>query len=343
MLYKVALIGFGTVSQGLAKLLLEKSESLKRQYGVEFQVVAITTHSRGSVYDPEGIDLNVALGAIQNGSLAAYPKGTKGWDSLQTISEAHADVVVENTWTNLEDAEPALAHFKAALESGKHLITANKGPIALAYPELTQLAKANNVHLLFEGTVLSGTPILSLARSGLGGCELSAVKGILNGTTNYILTRMETGMSYDDALKKAQELGFAEADPSADVDGWDAVAKIIILANVLLDANLKVADVEREGITNITVADVERAKAAGKRWKLIGQAKREDGSVKASIKLTLLPLDDPLASVGAAMNALTFYTDVLESVTITGAGAGGPQTGFAILSDLLELKRRLDG
>jgi len=339
MVHKLALIGFGTVSQGLAKLLLEQTEKIKQQ-GAEFQVVAIATNSRGSVYDPEGLDLNAALEAVQAGSFDNYSGGKKGWDSLKIINESNADVVVENTLTNLDDGEPALSHFKASLQQGKHVITANKGPVVLAYSELMELAKANNAHLLIEGTVMSGTPVLNLSHFGLGGCNIHEVQGILNGTTNYILTQMETGMSYANALKQAQELGFAEADPTADVEGWDALAKVVILASVIMGVDLKVSEVEREGITNISIDDVEKAKADGKRWKLIGQVKNENGSVKASVKPMLVSLSDPLAAVGAAMNAITFYTDVLKSVTITGAGAGGPQTGFAILSDLLELHRK---
>lgn len=340
MAHKLALIGFGTVAQGFAKLLLTQA-GLIQQQGAEFQVVAISTHSRGSVVDPSGLDVNAALEAVQSGTLDNYPGGEKGWDNLKIINESGADIVVENTLTNLDNGEPALSHFKAALQQGRHVVTANKGPVVLAYPELKSLAKANNAHLLIEGTVMSGTPVLNLAHFGLGGSRIHEVQGILNGTTNYILTQMETGMSYDDALKQAQDLGFAEADPTADVEGWDALAKVVILANVLMGADLKVNDVDREGITHISIGDVEKAKADGQRWKLIGRVKKEGDAVNASVKPMLIPLSDPLAAVGAAMNAITFYTDVLKSVTITGAGAGGPQTGFAILSDLLELHRRL--
>lgn len=328
------------MAQGFANLLLTQADLIQQQ-GAEFQVVAISTHSRGSVVDPNGLDIKAALEAVQSGTLENYPGGEKGWDNLKIINESTADIIVENTLTNLDDGEPALSHFKAALQQGKHVVTANKGPVVLAYPQLTALAKANHAHLLIEGTVMSGTPVLNLAHFGLGGSRIREVQGILNGTTNYILTQMETGMNYDDALKQAQDLGFAEADPTADVEGWDALAKVVILANVLMDADLKVGDVERQGITHISIGDVEKVKADGQRWKLIGRVEKEGEAVKASVKPMLIPLSDPLVAVGAAMNAITFYTDVLKSVTITGAGAGGPQTGFAILSDLLELHRRL--
>lgn len=338
---RLALIGFGTVSQGLAKLLVEKADRLAAEHGARFQVNAIATGRHGTLYDPQGLDLSAALHSVQSGGLNTYLGAQSDWDNLRIIREGEVDVVVENTPTDLVDGGPAMAHISSALERGKHVVTANKGPIALAYRRLSELARQNNAQLLFEGTVLSGTPILSLQRYGLGGCRITGVKGILNGTTNYILSQMESGLGYEDALQQAQALGFAEADPSADVDGWDALAKVVILANVVMGANLSVADVAREGITGITINDIEQAKVQGKRWKLIGQATMEEGQVTASVRPTLVEFSDPLAGVGAAMNALTFETDVLKSVTITGAGAGGPQTGFAVLSDLLELHRRL--
>lgn len=338
---KLALIGFGTVAQGLTKLLIEKEADLAQRYGVRFQVTAIVTQRHGSLYDPDGLDVRTALRAAQSGNLEECAASAKGWNALKVIAKANANVILENTPTHLSDGEPAMTHVKTALALGKHVITANKGPIALGHRELEALAGAHGAHLLFEGTVLSGTPILSLAKYGLGGCRITELKGILNGTTNYILTQMEAGLGYADALKQAQELGYAEADPSADVEGFDALAKIVILANVLMGADLKPTDVACEGITHLGAKDIASAKTEGKRWKLIGHAKREGNVVKASVKPTRIPLDDPLASVGAAMNALTFSTDVLKSVTITGAGAGGPQTGFALLSDLLELHRRL--
>lgn len=336
MRYRLALIGFGTVAQGLARLLLERGEALRARYGARFEVSAIATRTRGTVYDPQGLDLERALAAEGlEGAGPAY-----AGSPLELIREAGVDVVVENTPTNLEDGQPALDHVRAALKIGKHVVTANKGPIALAYRQLDALAQENGVRLLFEGTVLSGTPVLNLARWGLAGCRLRAVRGILNGTTNYILSQMEAGMDYDEALAQAQALGYAEADPTADVEGWDALAKVVILANVLMGANLKVAEVARQGITHLTAREVERAKAQGRRWKLIGQVVRDGPTLRASVEPTLLPLDDPLAGVGAAGNALTFETDVLERVTVIGAGAGGPQTGFALLNDLLELHRR---
>ncbi|UCF49661.1 MAG: homoserine dehydrogenase, partial [Thermoplasmatales archaeon] len=193
----------------------------------------------------------------------------------------------------------------------------------------------------FEGVVLSGTPAINLAKLTLAGNNITAFKGILNGTTNYILTRMEEGMAYEDALKKAQDLGYAEADPTGDVEGLDALGKVVILTNVVLGKKITWQDVERRGITQITIEDIEKAKSEGKRWKLIGSSEiQKDGSVKAKVWPQKLPLNDPLAGVSEATNALTFFTDELGPVTIVGPGAGRRETGFALLIDLLELNRR---
>jgi len=220
-------------------------------------------------------------------------------------------------------------------------VSTNKGPVVKQAVELLKMAESNDAHYGFEGVVLAGTPVLNLAKFSLAGNKINGFKGILNGTTNYILTRMEEGMPYDDALKKAQELGYAEADPTGDVEGLDALGKVVILSNVVLGKDIGWKDVERKGITEITKEDIENAKAEGKRWKLIGSAEvQPDGSVKAKVWPEKLPLSDPLAGVNEAINALTYYTDELGPITIVGPGAGRRETGFSLLIDLLEINRK---
>lgn len=340
MKYKVAFIGFGTVGQGLAELLQEKADLLKKKYNFEYSVVAISDIQKGSVFQEDGLDLGKILTLMQEQkSIEDYPTGIKGWDSLKTIIESKADIIAEVTYSDFETGEPALSHFRQALELGKSVITSNKGPIALAYPELMELAQKKAAYLRFEGTVMSGTPTLSLAMETLAGAEITSIEGILNGTTNYILTNMEAGRSYEDVLKEAQELGYAEAKPEADVEGWDALGKIIILANVLMEANLKISGCNRVGITHLTLDDIEQAKNEGKRWKLIASAKKMDGEVEAGVAPQKLPLDDPLAGISGVTNALKFTTDTLGQVTIVGPGAGRKPTGFSLLSDLLAIHR----
>ena len=218
-----------------------------------------------------------------------------------------------------------------------HVSTTNKGPLALHYKELADLADGKGIRFLFEGTVMSGTPVINLIRETLAGSQISEIKGILNGTTNYILTRMEEGLSYEDALKKAQELGYAEAVPDADVLGWDALAKVTILAKTVYGARGNPFDFPCEGITGITASAITDAKARGKRFKLIGKVWREGSDVKASVAPEEVDMTHPLAAVMGATNALTFTTDTLGDVTIVGPGAGKIETGFSLLVDLLKI------
>jgi homoserine dehydrogenase len=338
---KLVFLGFGTVGQGLAELLVAKRDELKKRYGFDWMVTGIADTIKGTAYDPAGIDLAKALALAAKGeSLVALDRGGKGWDALAMARQAEADVLLEATYTDIKTGEPATSHIKAALERGVHVVTTNKGPLALHYRELAELAAKHKAEFLFEGTVMSGTPVLNLVRETLAGAEILEMQGILNGTTNYILTRMEEGLSYEDALKKAQELGYAEAVPDADVLGWDALAKVTILANVVFGASLKPTESPCEGITKITAADITKAKADGKRYKLIGRVWREGGAVKASVAPRLVDLSQPLAGVMGATNAVAIKTDALGEVTIVGPGAGRAQTGFSMLTDLLHIVRR---
>jgi homoserine dehydrogenase len=338
---RLLFLGFGTVGQGLAELLLAKRDELKKQYGFDWKVTGIADTLKGNAYDAKGIDLAKALELAAKGeSLAALDRGGKGWDALAMAQKAEADVLLEATYTDIKTGEPATSHIRAALERGVHVVTTNKGPLALHYRELAQLAAKRKIEFLFEGTVMSGTPVLNLVRETLAGAEILEMQGILNGTTNYILTRMEEGLSYEAALAKAQELGYAEAVPDADVLGWDALAKVTILANVVFGAALKPTESPCEGITKIASADIARAKAEGKRYKLIGRVWREDGTVKAVVAPRLVDISQPLAGVMGATNAVAIKTDALGEVTIVGPGAGKAQTGFSMLTDLLHIVRR---
>jgi homoserine dehydrogenase len=176
-----------------------------------------------------------------------------------------------------------------------------------------------------------------LAWSDLAGCEIVELSGIVNGTTNYILTQMEQGNGYTEALAEAQRLGYAEADPAGDVEGYDAAAKALILANVVMDAQISMSDVDRTGITGLTREMIKSAAAAGERWKLLARVWREGEQVRASVQPTRLPQSHPLANVGGVTNAITFTTDLLGDITLIGPGAGGVATGFAVLSDILAL------
>jgi homoserine dehydrogenase len=340
MSYKLAFIGFGVVGQGLAVLLKEKKELLKDKYGLEYIVTAISDPVKGCVYQEDGLDLDRILALVEKqGRLDKYEEGVKGWNSAKTITDSNSGVIIEVSPTNIENGEPGITHIRKALQAKKHVITTNKGPIALFYRELADLARKNNVVLRFEGTVLSGTPAINLSLETLAGADVHEVKGIMNGTTNYMLTKMAEGQSYEAVLKEAQRLGYAETKPDADVKGWDAQAKIVILANVVMGADLKPADVPTRGITEIRFVDIEKAKKDGKRYKLIGKTWKEGGKVRAKVSPELVGTDDFLYNVTGVTNALTFKTDVLGNVTIVGPGAGKKETGFSLLVDLLALHK----
>ncbi|MGQ9583362.1 MAG: homoserine dehydrogenase [Thermoplasmatota archaeon] len=341
MKLRLAFAGFGVVGRGLAELLLEKGAELAARHGLECTVVAVSDKLKGSIMDPEGLDIADLVQAGERGKLEELRAPRKGFDVLQMISEAGADTLVEVTYTDIRTGEPATTHIRRALERGMHVVTTNKGPVALHYSELASLASRKGVNFLFEGTVMSGTPVLNLIRDGLAGTRVTEMRGVLNGTTNYILTRMEEGLSYNEALRKAQELGYAEAVPDADVLGWDALAKVTILANVVLGAGLKPSDIPCEGITRITPGDIRRAGAEGERYKLVGRVWREGETVRASVGPQRVPLSHPLAGVGGATNALTIVNDALGEVTIIGPGAGKRETGYSLLNDIIHIGGRL--
>ena len=332
---RILLIGFGTVGQGLAELLLDKKKTLHENYGLDTQVVGISDMLKGNLYSADGIDLASALEAAKAGKKLSELANAYDGDALSMIEKAEADMMVEATYTDIKTGQPATSHIKLALEKGMHVTTTNKGPVALHCHELLKTARANGVKFLFEGTVMSGTPILNLIRETLAGSAVSEIKGILNGTTNYILSEMEAGKPYDDVLKTAQELGYAEAVPDADVLGWDALAKVTILANAVFGANCKPDDFPCKGITDITVEAISEAKSRGKRFKLIGKVWRDGDKVKGSVGTEEIDMTHPLAGIMGATNALTISTDTLGDVTMVGPGAGRKETGYSALVDII--------
>lgn len=344
MAHKLALIGFGTVGQGLAEILLTRQERLLAQTGETFEIVAISDAMKGALYNPNGLDIALVLDSItRTGKLDAYPEQPglrRAWDSLTTIRESNADTIIEVTFTNVHTGQPAIDYCRAAFEAGKNVITSNKGPVALKYAELSRVAEEHGVLWGIEGTVMSGTPTLRMPGVSLVGNQIQGIRGILNGTTNYILTQMEQGRSYADALTEAQQRGYAEADPTSDVEGYDAMYKVLILANVVMGRSLLPEQVRRQGISQITPDDMARARALGKRWKLIARVTDlREGDVHASVGPEMVPLDDPLAGVTGTTNALTYDCDLLGPVTVMGAGAGRMETGFSLLNDLINIAK----
>jgi homoserine dehydrogenase len=343
---KIGLIGCGTVGTGLLEILDRKKEHLKDAYDFEPKVVAISDLHKGSILVPDGIDLKQMLSLLKEGKRIDqyYGEGKTAelLNPLDMIETCEADIIAELSYTDIKTGEPATGYIKKALRTGMHVVTSNKGPAALYYHELKRMADQNKLFFRIEGTVMSGTPVFSLFESGLAGNEIREVKGILNGTTNFILTKMEQdNLDYAEALRLAQQLGYAEADPTADVQGYDAVAKIVILSNVLLKGSLAPEDVRREGIASLTREHILEAKAQGLRYKLIAQAKKTGTGVEARVAPQKLTLSDPLAGIMGAQNALTFDLDLMGKITIQGAGAGKTETGYSILVDMLAIHQHL--
>lgn len=342
MYYNIALIGFGGVNRALADIIATDEEKFYREMGFNLRIVAVSDMFLGSVYTPEGIDLALlAALPVAQGACATLPNGKATAENEDIIKNSNADIVVEATVTDSVTGQPATSHCRWALSTGKHVSTTNKGPLAFAEKELMDLALKNNVGFEYEGVVMSGTPVLRFADKLLKGSEIHQFSGILNGTANYVLGLVEQGHTFADAITSAQKQGYAEADPSADVEGKDVMLKVIVLANRLWGANLTRDNVQCQGITGLTETMVKEAVAEGCHWKLIGKAsKQEDGSVVASVSPEKLSLEHPLAGTSGAVNAITFTSGMLGDVTVSGPGAGRIETAYAILSDIIAIHQR---
>ena len=344
---QLALIGFGVVGQGFARLLLAKYDLLKQLYDLDISLVSVANARHGLIYREDGLDIHTLLELAAAGCpLTAHP-GVTHWEKpLEGLRAMQADVLVEATPTNLRDAEPGISHIRTALSQGMHVVTANKGPAALAASELLELAHLHNVQLRMEATVMAGTPVISTIREGMAGAQVHTIRGILNGTTNYILSAMATGRDYAEVLADAQAQGYAETDPTADVEGYDAVAKTLILSALVFGRSLKPHQVARQGITNISREQVQHATDQGQRIKLIALLRLradddgKEGTLDARVEPLALPLNDPLARVDGVMNAISIQADTLSEVTIIGPGAGAIQTGQGLLADVIACTTR---
>ena len=333
---RIILVGFGTVGQALARVLHQDENRIVQAYGFRPQVTAIVD-SQGSCSDNGGLDIPLALKTKNEyGTVAKYPrKGRRNGDSARLISNSEAEVVVETTPTNFKDAEPGLSNIKTALANDKHVVTANKGPLAVAMPALLELADHRNRQLRFSGTVGGGTPFLDFAAKCMPGERIIQVRGILNGTTNYILTRMETAsLTFEKALAEAQKKGYAEKDPTNDVEGFDTAAKIVIIANWVLKKKYSLRNLDITGITKITPQKLKQAKASNAKVKLIGRIEESSASVAPE----QVPTTDPTC-VPDTLNALTFTTEHAGDITLIGPGAGGERTASAIVRDLVSIRK----
>ncbi len=334
---RIILIGYGVVGQSLTRIFTQRENELIKNYGFHPRVVAIADRG-GAAVSPKGLNLEKTLSLkAEEGTVAANSEyGRPGMSALSVIENVDAEVIVEATPTNIKDGEPGLSHIETALKTGKHVVTTNKGPLALALPALTELADYNEVYLRFSGTVGGGTPVLDLAKRCLMGDRILSIRGILNGTTNYILTEMDgKHITFEKALNNAQKLGYAETDPSMDIDGIDSACKLVIMANWIMNKRVTLKNVSVKGIRNVTLQDLGEPAKRDCTIKLIGSINE-----KLQVMPTEISKHDPLC-VGGVLNAVTFVSEFAGEETIIGRGAGGMETASAILRDLLDIKQNL--
>ena len=334
--YDLALLGFGNVGRALARLLLRKQAELKEIYQLSFAFTAIATSRHGAAIDPRGLDIHRALELVEaGGSLAALSTRPAPGDMLEFIRASGADVLFENTPVNYETGQPAVDHLRTALENGMHAITANKGPVVHAYRSLSDLAAAKGVKFFHEAAVMDGAPIFSLFRGALPAARLLSLRGVLNSTTNLILTRMEQGESFDAAVKYAQSIGIAETNPSGDIDGWDAAVKVAALVTVLMGTPLNPAKVDRTGIRSITPQLIEQARVQDKRWKLVCSARHTEAGIQARVAPEMVGRESPLYSVEGTTSIVQFETDVLGLLSVVESDPGPQTTAYGLLADFL--------
>lgn len=331
---RIILIGYGIVGQSFTKLLLSKLVDLYNLYGMKPRIVACVDN-KGSAIDTSGLDIQRLLEIKKNkGTVGEYYRNKSSQlDPLQIIENIDAEIVIELTPTNLKDGEPGLSHIMSAMKYSKNVITVNKGPLSVAFPSLIELADYNGIMFKFSGTVGGGTPILEFAKRCLKGDRIVSFKGILNGTTNYILSKMEEGLTFNDALNDAQNKGYAEAVPSLDIDGYDAAAKLVIMANWLMGMKVALEDVNRNGISTVKTQEVSEALKKGNAVKLVATCENK--------KLVVKPIEvsklDPLC-VNGTLNSVTFSLEYAGNQTIIGRGAGGIETASAVLRDMIEIR-----
>lgn len=350
------LVGFGNVGRQFARLLLDRSVRLRGEHGLSWRVAGIATRRHGTAFDARGLDVVHALKMAELGSPLGglsqpdggrtLPPDASGLDLIRhatgesRLRRLQHLVVVETTVLDIDRGQPALDHTIAALRGGAHVITANKGPVAFAYNEIQAVAAGTRKQFLFEGAVMDGVPVFNLVRETLPGVDIRGFRGVVNATTNYILTAMESGRTFDDALAEMQAAGIAEADPSFDVDGWDAAAKTAALINVLMHGKTNPHAIERSGIRHVTREQVQDAARRGKRLRLVARADRRDGVPTGRVGVEELDVSDVMAGLTGLQNLLVLSTDMLGDIGIHQFDGGLNQTAYALLSDLVTIARR---
>jgi homoserine dehydrogenase len=327
--YNLALVGCGNVGRSFLRVLVAKEAELRRRYDIRWRLTGVATRRCGWLADQHGFNPI----AIINGHWPA-PREVQPANVGEWLEKSHADVLIEASPLNVLNGQPAIEHLKAALEFGAHALTANKGPIVYAFDELTKLAGDKKKKFLYESTVMDGVPIFSMFPLGLPAVDLRGFHGVLNSTTNVVLTEIERGLSFDEAVKRAQAMGIAETDPAADLDGWDAAFKVAALAIVLMGVPVKMEQVRRTGIRDLSEEKIRSVRDAGMRYKLVCRAERRGMGMDCTVAPELLLAGDPLANLESSSSAIRFDMDVF-GLSIVEHNPGIDATGYGLVADLV--------
>jgi homoserine dehydrogenase len=351
--YNLCFLGLGNVNRTLVRLLEDRAEELREHHRISWRITGVASRRLGWVADSSGLesaavlalnsDLDAGLSrtkpALSLSKGVSAPRGSPPHTNVREwLAAAQADVLFEATSLNVENGEPAADHVRAALEHGANAITANKGPIVHAFRELRDLAAARGKRFLFESTVMDGVPIFSLFHQ-LPVIHLRGFHGILNSTTNVILSEMESGLSFEAALTKAQALGIAETDATHDIDGWDAAVKTAALITVLMDVPLRLNEIERDGIRGLRGDAVRAARKEGRPYKLVCRARREGNTARASVRPEQVATSDPMAGVAGTSSYVFFETDIFPGLGITEENPGLYATAYGMLADFVRTAR----
>lgn len=335
----VGLIGFGGVGKAFIRLLVDKERYLRDKYTLIINIKYIIK-SDGGIYNPEGINLRDLITFLENGKNIQDYEYWKNINIDSIVKNNDIDTLVELTSTNIVDGEPGLTHIRKALENNINVVTGNKGPILLKYKELNEIAKRNGLALKIGCTTGGALPSINGGLYDVAGSEINSIEGILNGTTNYILSEMmDNELSYEEALVNAQELGIAEADPTLDVEGFDSASKITILANVLMNADIKLEDLYIEGITKVNKEKLKELKQQSKKLKLIAKVERENKEIKVYVKPIAIDNNHPLYSVDYKNKGIYFNTDTLGDIALIGGASGTINAAASILRDIVLINR----
>ncbi len=334
---RLILIGFGSVHQALAHLLITRQARLQQDYGLDLQVVGVADRG-GAIMNPQGLPLDALLAHKRAGhGVSTLPQGTALPDARTLARMAGYDLLLEASPVNLKDGEPALSCVRAALLQGKGVVLANKAPLVLDYQGLHQLAREEGGILAFSATVCGGLPVINVGQRDLIAADIHQVEGIFNSTSNYILSRMATGEPYQDALAEAQRRGLAERDPRLDVEGWDTANKLVIIANAVLHVPAHLEDVQVAGIQDITPADLDQARAKGEMIRLIATATREGSRWQLEVKPRPVPITSFLGGIDGWEMGVVFRTDIFEDLYMKIDERGPTATAAAMLRDVVNV------